>query len=421
MAYKNRFHKTTLGVDAEVLVTKGVEYTTDADLKDFQANAVEGEIAVINADTNAVLSAAAAVGTNVFIAMKRDGNVERTTTFKVQAGMMVKNAYVAPVKQISTITVSAGIASLVDAGSDITFFSRLPGAEGNDISVAYVDPAGNNQALAVSVTGTDIVVSLATDGAGAITSTKTLIAAAVNAHATASTLVDAVVTGTGADVATAMAATDLAGGSASGLDLQKNDEVGIVVVETTPGLEPLPRWTYSVQAKQGESLIDVLTRLVAQINDETSVENDGKTVIVTAALSGDDFTLTAIDFGVHFQVGLRGVLSDYATHAVTTKFKQGAGTYEQAKLAEEAGDIRKGVTTNYPDQNAVPSEFGAPTSFADANGTSAQYITYVFTFYNEDQTRTLGKEFRKNHIFLYVWDTTNDPVAELDTVFTNAD
>lgn len=422
MAYKNRFHKTTLGVDAEVIVTKGVAYTDDTDLKSFQANAVEGELAVFNSVTGAVLTSAAAVGDEVFIALKRDSNVERTAPFKIVAGMLKKIAYVAPVKQVSTVTTTTGIASLVDTGADITYTSRLAGLAGNDITVAYIDPSANSQPLVVSVSGTDISVSLATNGGGTITSTKTLIAAAVNAHATASQLVDATVTGTGSDVATAVAATNLAGGSASGLVIAKGSFAEVVIVETTPLLEPLPRYNYSVTAAQGESFNDLIVRLVAKINDSTNIENQNKTLIVTAAVTGgDDFTVTAIDYGVHFTVALRGILADYATAAVTTPFKVGSGTYEQAKEAELEGDVRKGVTTMYPIQNAVAADFGAPTSFADTNGTSANYVVYTITHWSEDPTRTLDKYFRKNFIFLYVVDAASDPISSLDTIFANAD
>ncbi len=100
---------------------------------------------------------------------------------------------------------------------DITYTADAgSGASGNLISIVYVDPAGNNQLLAVSVIDTAITVSLATDGVGAITSTATLIQAAVDIHGAASALVDAVVTGVGATVQTANPVVDLLGGRNEG-------------------------------------------------------------------------------------------------------------------------------------------------------------------------------------------------------------
>ncbi|MGY0004474.1 M14 family zinc carboxypeptidase [Micromonospora sp. I033] len=54
---------------------------------------------------------------------------------------------------------------------------------GNDISVELLDPGAANQPLAVTVTGRDIRVHLATDAAGALTSTAAQVVAALNARA----------------------------------------------------------------------------------------------------------------------------------------------------------------------------------------------------------------------------------------------
>lgn len=104
--------------------------------------------------------------------------------------------------------------SLTGANNDIVFTAKDFGAAGNDITIAYVDPAANSQSLGVVVTGTDIVVNLATDGAGAITSTADLIKTAIAAEQDADDLVDvADASGNdGSGVVTAMAETNLAGG-----------------------------------------------------------------------------------------------------------------------------------------------------------------------------------------------------------------
>lgn len=422
---KNRFFKSTLGVDAESIVAKAVAYTDDTTMKDFQANAVEGEIAVVKFSDNTIYSGAVAVGDRVYLAIKRDGNVRKTAPFVGVAGMVQKLAYVAPVKHVVTVTTTTGVAQLIDTGTDITYTSRLSGLDGNDITIAYVDPAGNNQALAVTVSATAISVSLATNGGGTITSTKTLIAAAVNAHATASVLVDATVTGTGSDVATAMSATNLAGGSADGLVMAKGKYFELLVIETTPGLEPLPRQSYQVTANQSESFNDAMVRLVAKINDATSVENKNKTLIVTAAIAANDnITLTAIDNGVHFRAAIRGDWENFASVAVTTPFKIGRGTYDQVKQAETESDIRAGQNTQYPMQNATDAEFGVRTSFADvaaAAVTTPQFVTYQFTFTNEMKSVRNDKEFRKNYVFLFVHDSTTDPISALDTVIGSID
>ena len=307
MAYKNRFHKTTLGVDAQVLVAKAVEYTDDATLADFVANAVEGELAIVKTADNSIpaaLGGALAVGTEVFFALKRDGNVEKTLPFKV--GEVTKTVYVAPVKH--KITVTSGLAAVA-----------------------------------------------------------------------------------------------------------KGDILELAVIETTPGMQPLPTTNYSVEVKAGETPAQAVARLVALINDATSIENSSRQTVVTATVNGTvDIDIEAIRFGEHFTVALRGKLADAGSFAVAAQFKLGNGTPEQVALAEAAGDIRKGVTTNYPDQNATPEEFGKPTSFVDD---AAQYASYVVKNFTEDVTRTLDKEFRKSYAFMFLPSNgAANPYAEVNTI-----
>jgi hypothetical protein len=62
---------------------------------------------------------------------------------------------------------------------------------GNDVSVALVKPAAASSPLAVSVDGKAITVTLATNGAGAVTSTAAQVVDAINASPAASALVSA--------------------------------------------------------------------------------------------------------------------------------------------------------------------------------------------------------------------------------------
>ncbi len=121
----------------------------------------------------------------------------------------------------------------------LTFTAREYGAGGNSITVTYVDPGANDAALAVSVTGRSIVVSLATGEAGAIESTAADVLAAIEANGAANELVTVSImtsdTGSaddGTGVVTAMAATALEGGTGTGIGVARP---GGLCIDTTNG------------------------------------------------------------------------------------------------------------------------------------------------------------------------------------------
>jgi hypothetical protein len=93
---------------------------------------------------------------------------------------------------------------------DLTFTAVVP--SGNDIRVRLVDPGVVNAALAVSLVGQDVTISLATDVTGSLTSTASDISTAVGASPTVSQVVDAAVSGTGINIQAAAEFTSLTGG-----------------------------------------------------------------------------------------------------------------------------------------------------------------------------------------------------------------
>lgn len=97
------------------------------------------------------------------------------------------------------------------ANNSVKYMARVGGFDGERISVAYVDPAGANKVLTVTVTGRAISVSLATDGSSVITSTAALVRAAILASADANALIESANAGgdDGTGVVTAIAATSL--------------------------------------------------------------------------------------------------------------------------------------------------------------------------------------------------------------------
>lgn len=106
------------------------------------------------------------------------------------------------------------VVGTVGANTALAFLAVAAGIAGNQISVAFVDPADVDQVLTVSVTGNAISVALATDALGDITTTAADLIAAIAGDVDASALVTVSNDGasTGAGVLSAMAATSLAGG-----------------------------------------------------------------------------------------------------------------------------------------------------------------------------------------------------------------
>lgn len=387
MPISNAFFKTLLGLNAQVLIGKQVQYCDDATYALFVANAVEGEIGVFKtADLTAFNGAGAAAATDeVFIAVKRDGLIEKSVPFTVGQIKASRTAYEAPVKQVTTVYSGSVRASLVRG--DLTFYAKAIGVDGNDVSVVFVDPAGNNAALSIGVVGKAITVNLATDGASAPTSTAQQVKDAIDASPAALALVSVVITGAAATVQAAIANANLASGAAPAA-LAAKDVIGIKVLDMTPGAQPFPTYNWEVVAKSGETWDQAFVRLAGVINSTTDKANRDRDLIVSAAyVAADDaLTLTAVDFGTTFRVQLTGKLYDGAGEVVyTTPAKIGSGFPAQVKLLQDQGDLYKGVTTQYPLQGANPEDFGKPTDFVSS---ALTYNIYVISGYKNEASRT---------------------------------
>ena len=148
--------------------------------------------------------------------------LERTEVSRVPAAFVAADLQLGPAgtdRQIGGVKIESAASALadVDIGAGdaaIEVAAAQAGVLGNAISVALVDPGGNDAELAVAVAGNAITVSLATGNAGAITSTNTDVVDAINGSAAAAALVIAsLATGAVDDtVVAAVAATNLVGG-----------------------------------------------------------------------------------------------------------------------------------------------------------------------------------------------------------------
>lgn len=154
--------------------------------------------------------------------------VERSFILTGSVNFLVE---IAPVTSDSRELMLSGEAEPVDAvraslvvnpdGDDnaLAFTAVAYGAQGNAISIAYLDPDANDAALSVAVDGKAITVYLATDEAGEVTSTAAEVLAEIEASEQADALVTGVIhtadTGSaddGSGVVTAMAQANFTGG-----------------------------------------------------------------------------------------------------------------------------------------------------------------------------------------------------------------
>jgi len=103
------------------------------------------------------------------------------------------------------------------ANQDVRFVAQVPGADGNNITITLVDPPGMNVALSVVVDDQDIVVTLATDGASAITTTAAQLVAFLNADPRVFFLIKTNADGDGTGLVEALVLTNLVGGSDTGV------------------------------------------------------------------------------------------------------------------------------------------------------------------------------------------------------------
>jgi hypothetical protein len=201
--------------------------------------------------------------------------------------------YVAPV--LATLNIDpAGDENALD------FTSAIWGTAGNDTTIEYLDPGDINQTISVDVTASAIVVSLATEGAGTITTTAAELITAYELVSAATDLatvaIDASDTGgadDGSGVVTAMAEASFTGGlgigpgqsteatvAIDGDDLTVHLETDAGGVITTTAAELITAWEADAPA--------LAIATVALDTSDTGGDDDGRGIVTV--LASADFT-----------------------------------------------------------------------------------------------------------------------------------
>ncbi|MFT5091201.1 MAG: flagellin, partial [Porticoccaceae bacterium] len=283
-----------------------------------------------------------------------NGVTESTgVTARTLAGVTITEA-----ADASTLTVDS-----TNALSDVTFTRATGGTDatlGGTVDVVFADPGANNATLGVVVTtsGGDstVTVNLATDGAGAITSTAADVEALINADGSASALVSATSEGAGSGVVEAVASGDLTGGLDSGTisfnDLRDSSALGnISVVFADPGA-------------------------------------NNATLGIVATANGDDTTIT-INLATDGTGAITSTLDDIATAI-------GAETTEV--LADGTTTVADALEANATGGASNPVTAVASTALSTANGTSLVLESSEFGTNKFVDVNVLGGTFATTEI-----------------------
>ena len=97
---------------------------------------------------------------------------------------------------------ASGVTGLSVTNGELTWSAVADGVDGNGVTIIQQDPKGNSAALSMSAVDKTIVINLATDGSGVITTTASDIKTAIEANADATALVTVAYSGDGSGLAT---------------------------------------------------------------------------------------------------------------------------------------------------------------------------------------------------------------------------
>jgi phage tail sheath protein FI len=174
---------------------------------------------------------------------------------------------------------------LATSNNGLTWTAKIDGDLGNAISVKLLDPKANSSALAISLSGRDIVIKLATGSTGLITTTATALKTAIEANEAVNAIVGVANTGasTGAGLVAALKRTQLSGGITETFPLN------------TPVLVPADQ---AMASKLGTT--GTLPGAMDDIFDQS-----GALIVVVRVAEGadDDETMTNVIGGVNSTTG----------------------------------------------------------------------------------------------------------------------
>lgn len=399
---KNKYFKSTQGINMELFVTKAVAYSTQATYELFSTNAsvAEGEIGVFlmpvnNKEKDATITTAPLTSTSrFFIAQKRDGIIHRTRLFTYNEIKTIKQAFSAPVRQVTTVGFN-GVNGSMNTGTLVPnqlFSVKL--VETTPASQPY--PSWNFEE--VSKVGSTLV-RIGTNFIKQVNSNTSPQNNSLGKIASAELLTNGtftVATVSGGNVGVTKGSTTV---TATGHNVLANE---FVRIGGTTGAFPVYR-VISVSTNSFE--LD--TPYQGTTNTALTIANLGKITVITEI----GFKFTAIDLFSSFEIVISGDNSS-ADIQFTTPYRQGSGSYEQVIENEKEAATFSGYTTA---NIAFTEDYGVPTFFAVA-GTNYDYIDLNYTRQNKG-TNSSNEMDVKYGLMRIITPNGVAPTATLNTIF----
>lgn len=258
----------------------------------------------------------------------------------------------------ATATASALSTGTLEANNAITFTAVTAGAAGNNITVHLKDPKAPSQALSVSVSAAAITVNLATNVDSIITSTATLVIAAIAASVPAALLILATNTGasTGVGVVGASVKVQTLSGGA-------DDAFPLNTPVLVTGSRVSAAMLDTVGDKQG-TLPDALDAIFDQA---------GAMVVVVRVAEGVDFSATKSNIIGSVGTGVHAFLNAESVAKVTPRILIAPGfSHEVAVVSELLGiadQLKAVIIADGPNTNDA-----AAISFRENFGSKRVYI-----------------------------------------------
>lgn len=415
-----KWSRTTKGLNAQIFVSKPINYSTQATYAAFQANAAVGEIGLFdNTSPNPVLIPVSllAAGSSFFIAQKQTVGIKKTPVYIMTTEVTPRKIlYTAPINQVSAIGWNG-------AGGALNNPTIVPGYGGSNYEFAILemtegnDPYPNwnyNYTPKSGDTATDALQQLAefvNDTTNPVYKNNLpLVTAGVrtNGSVTSFTLTAANTLNftLGSPIATISAAGTFSGA------------VGDFIITPLGGAAVVPGNTNNNTYKIIATVATVSITLDRPWSEPTiamtqaQVQGAASGLNKTATITANGLILTAINANETFRMAVRGDLVN-ADRFDLLSYTRGSGTYDEIVQLEQEATTFAGNTA----KNTVfgDAAFGNPDQFALSTD------TYDYFYFDVRRlvtlTNVISEGTNRSQLLIAAARSAGNLKAQLQTIF----